>query len=101
MFGSENRIHSDIFFDVQPRRSETTTSSDGYLPAPTIFTGRPLRGTLLISHDERQEHVFDVVQLILQGIEYENLHADSERLIINFQGKCRVLLGFQVALTAK
>ncbi|KFY20595.1 hypothetical protein V491_03594 [Pseudogymnoascus sp. VKM F-3775] len=67
MFGSENRIHSDIFFDVQPRRSKTTTSSDGYLPAPTIFTGRPLRGTLLISHDERQEHVFDVVQLILQG----------------------------------
>ncbi|KFZ16617.1 hypothetical protein V502_05007 [Pseudogymnoascus sp. VKM F-4520 (FW-2644)] len=44
-----------------------TTSSDGSLPAPTIFTGRPLRGTLVISHDKRQEHVFDVVQLTLQG----------------------------------
>ncbi|KFZ07006.1 hypothetical protein V501_06856 [Pseudogymnoascus sp. VKM F-4519 (FW-2642)] len=37
------------------------------LPAPTVFTGRPLRGTLVISHDKRQEDVFDVVQLTLQG----------------------------------
>jgi hypothetical protein len=81
---SENGIHSDIFFNVQPRLSKMTTSSDVSLPAPTVFTGRPLRGTLVISHDKRQEHVFDVVQLTLQGIEYEIAYIDSERLIINF-----------------
>jgi hypothetical protein len=81
---SENGIHSDIFFDVQPRWSKITTYSGASLPAPTIFTGRPLRGTLVISHDKRQEHVFDVVQLTLQGIEYEIAYIGSERLIINF-----------------
>ncbi|KFZ18648.1 hypothetical protein V501_01097 [Pseudogymnoascus sp. VKM F-4519 (FW-2642)] len=57
-----------IFFEVQsPGCCKITKSSDDSLPAPTIFTGRPLRGTLRISHVERQEHVFDVVQLTLQG----------------------------------
>lgn len=76
---SENNIHSDVFFEVQAPGCCTIATS---LDAPTIFTGRPLRGTLLVSHEGRQDHAFDVVQLTLQGIECEIACFDSTRLII-------------------
>ncbi|KFY48494.1 hypothetical protein V495_01308 [Pseudogymnoascus sp. VKM F-4514 (FW-929)] len=61
---SENNIHSDVFFEVQAPGCCTVATP---LDAPTIFTGRPLRGTLLISHEGMQDHAFDVVQLTLEG----------------------------------
>lgn len=67
---SENNIRPDIFFEVQsPGRRNIATSLDHSLPAPPIFTGRQLRGTLIVSHGESQEHGFDYVQLTLQGME--------------------------------
>lgn len=53
------------------------------LDAPTIFTGRLLRGTLLVSHEGMQDHAFDVVQLTLEGIGCEIACFDSTRLIID------------------
>lgn len=80
---SENNIRSNILFEVQsPGCCNITTSLDDSLPAPTIFTGHQLRGTLLVSHVERQEHVFDVVKLTLQGIECGYTCINTERLII-------------------
>ncbi|KFY55204.1 hypothetical protein V496_07059 [Pseudogymnoascus sp. VKM F-4515 (FW-2607)] len=61
---SENSIRLDVFFDLQAPRCCTITTS---LDAPTIFTECPLRGTLLVSYEGRQDHAFDVVQLTLQG----------------------------------
>lgn len=80
---SENNLQPYIFFEVQSSgRRNIATFLDHSLPAPSIFTGRPLRGTLIISHGESQEHVFDFVQLTLQGMERGFAYITTERLMI-------------------
>jgi hypothetical protein len=64
-----NNISANIFF-----RDEVdnfgVTGLHSVLPAPTVFTGQRLSGSLLVCQYSIEESVFDVVQLVLKGMSH-------------------------------
>jgi hypothetical protein len=67
MLSTENNIRLTIFFSCEAEGLDIE-ALDTSLPAPTVYTGRKLRGNLFLSHDMVIGHIFDTVQLILKGI---------------------------------
>jgi hypothetical protein len=64
-----NNISSNIFFGDEVDNLGIT-GLHTVLPAPTVFTGQRLSGSLLICQYSIEEPVFDVVQLVLKGMSH-------------------------------
>jgi hypothetical protein len=59
-------IRAYILFAKEAKSLDSSSSKDP--PAPTIFTGERIRGTLSICHVPTEEPIFDTVQILLRGL---------------------------------
>jgi hypothetical protein len=77
---NENNVDSYIIFQHQADCFDVP-STYGSLPAPTIFTGQRLRGTLSVSCRGAEPPTIDTVQIILEGIKLKFLYVNFGRLM--------------------
>jgi hypothetical protein len=76
---NENSVDSYIIFQHQADCFDVP-STYGSLPAPTVFTGQRLRGTLSVSCRGAKPPTIDTVQIILDGNKLKFLYIHFGRL---------------------